>query len=139
MVEVVITDEVIEGDLAELRERLIEFNVAATGYGDGRSLACYIRDDNGDLIAGLDGFTWGGYAKIEWLWISEQLRRQGLGRRIIEAVEAEAIRRGCGTIRVDTHAFQAPDFYRSLGYEEIGFHADTPVGFGEWMLAKRLR
>jgi hypothetical protein len=29
MVEIVITDEIIEGDLAELRERLIAFNVAA--------------------------------------------------------------------------------------------------------------
>ena len=46
--------------------------------------------------------------------------------------------RGCVVARVDSHAFQAPDFYRKYGYEEVGFVDDAPIGYGEYFFAKRL-
>jgi hypothetical protein len=67
MTDIRITEEVGEAAVAELRERVISYNLAATGFADGRSPGCFVRDDDGQLIAGLDGFSWGGYAKIEWL------------------------------------------------------------------------
>ena len=63
MTGVDITDRGSPSDAAELRDRLHEYNFDATGYRDGRSLSCFLRDVDGQLIAGLDGFTWGGYAK----------------------------------------------------------------------------
>jgi len=49
-----------------LRERLDEeisaFNAAVTGYHDGRLLSVAVRGDDGDLHAGLYGWTWGGAA-----------------------------------------------------------------------------
>ena len=91
------------------------------------------------VTAGIDGFTWGGYAKIEWLWVHEDHRRAGLGRRLMEQAELESARRGCMVIRVDTHTFQAPDFYARLGYTLIGRSQDTPVGHGELFLHKRVQ
>jgi hypothetical protein len=41
-------------------------------------------------------------------------------------------------VRVDSHTFQAPGFYENLGYERIGFAADTPLGHGEVFFLKRL-
>ena len=69
--ELVITDVHDAAAIAELSDRIIVFNVATTGYDDGRSLSCFLRDDDGELYAGLDGYTWGGYAMIEWLWVAE--------------------------------------------------------------------
>jgi GNAT superfamily N-acetyltransferase len=137
VVDVRITDEPDEAAIAELRERVIAFNLAATGYGPGRSLGCYLRDEGG-LYAGLDGFTWGGYAMIEWLWVAAVRRGEGIGRAMVAAAEAEAARRGCRVVRVNTHTFQAPDFYARLGYEQVGRAADAPVGHGEVFLVKRL-
>jgi ribosomal protein S18 acetylase RimI-like enzyme len=133
-----ITDAVDDVALAELRERVIAYNLAVTGISDGRSLGCYVRNADGELIAGLDGFSWGGYIKIEWLWVREDHRGGGLGSQIIRAVEAEATRRGCAVVRVDSHTFQAPGFYEKLGYERVGFAVDTPVGHGEVFFLKRL-
>ena len=136
--ELIVSDVHDEAAVAELRERIIAFNIAETGYDDGRSLSCFLRGDDGKMYAGLDGFTWGGYAMIEWLWVAEESRGNGLGRRLVLAAEREAAARGCSVVRVNTHTFQAPDFYRTLGYSEIGTAADAPVGYGEVFFAKLL-
>jgi GNAT superfamily N-acetyltransferase len=93
---------------------------------------------DGRLVAGIDGFTWGGYAMIEWLWVHDDLRGSGLGQRLMEAAEQEAGRRGCVVVRVNTHTFQAPGFYARLGYVRIGFAEGTPRDHGEVFLEKRL-
>lgn len=138
MSDLPISDVHDEAAVAELRERIIAFNIEVTGYDDGRSLSCFLRHDDGEMYAGLDGFTWGGYAMIEWLWVAEGERGGGLGRRLVLAAEREAAARGCSVVRVNTHTFQAPDFYRTLGYSEIGTAADAPVGYGEVFFAKLL-
>jgi GNAT superfamily N-acetyltransferase len=136
--DVVIGDTATDAEVAELRDAIHEFNFATTGYRDGRSLSCFLRDDDDALVAGIDGFTWGGYARVDYLWVTESLRGQGLGTRLLDAAEEEARRRGCGTIVLDTHSFQAPDLYRSRGYTEIGTTVDTPRGFSQTLFQKAL-
>jgi ribosomal protein S18 acetylase RimI-like enzyme len=75
---------------------------------------------------------------IEWIWVHDAYRRDGLGTRLVEAAEHEAAHRGCVVVRVNTHTFQAPGFYTRLGYSQIGLAEDTPVGHGEVFLQKRL-
>ncbi len=132
------TGELDAAGVEQLRNEVIAFNVAATGYSDGAPLGCLLRDPAGQLIAGLEGFTWGGYAMIEWLWVHDRYRNDGLGRRLVVAAEQEAARRGCVVVRVNSHTFQAPGFYVGLGYSQIGLATDTPVGHGEVFLQKRL-
>jgi GNAT superfamily N-acetyltransferase len=54
-----------------------------------------------------------GYARIEWLWVRDDHRRQGLGKQLVRAAGAEAARRRYGLLRVDSHTFQAPASTRS--------------------------
>ena len=136
--DLVIRDTASDADSADLRDAIHEFNFATTGYRDGRSLSCFLRDDDGALVAGIDGFTWGGYARVDYLWVTEQLRGQGLGSRLLDAAEEEARRRGCGTIVLDTHSFQAPDLYRTRGYAEVGTTVDTPRGYTQTLFQKTL-
>ena len=135
--DVVIRDTASDADIGALRNAILEFNFESTGYRDGRALSCFLYDD-GELIAGIDGFTWGGYARIEYLWVAEPRRKQGLGSRLLAAAEEEARRRGCTTIVLDTHSFQAPDLYRSKGYDEIGTTVDTPRGYSQTLFQKAL-
>jgi GNAT superfamily N-acetyltransferase len=127
-----------DADIAELRDKIHEFNFATTGYRDGRSLSCFLRDGSGTLYAGVDGFTWGGYARIDYLWVDESRRGRGLGRALLMAAEDEAARRGCATIVLDTHSFQAPEFYRRLRYTQVGETLDTPLGFSQVLFQKRI-
>jgi GNAT superfamily N-acetyltransferase len=125
-------------DTTDLENALFEYNYETTGYRDGRAFSWFRRDQTGRMVAGIDGFTWGGYAWVEYLWVDESLRGQGLGRALLSAAEEEARRRGCRTIALQTHEFQAPSFYPKLGYIEVGATVDTPIGYRELLFQKRL-
>jgi len=122
-----------------LADRIYEFNSQTTGYLDGRLLAGSIRNDAGEIIAGFSGHTWGGCCEISHLWVIESMRGQGLGRRLLEAAEAEALRRGCEQVVLSTHSFQAPEFYKRLGYQEVFAIEGRPRGYSNIIYIKPLR
>jgi ribosomal protein S18 acetylase RimI-like enzyme len=136
--QVEISDIQSTADEVELRNALYEFNCQTTGYRDGRLLSCFLKGDDGRLVAGISGYTWGGYAHVDYLWVAERLRHSGLGSRLLEAAEGEARARGARTIVLDTHSFQAPDFYRRHDYVEVGLTKDTPVGYFQVLFQKEL-
>ena len=137
--DIAIVDTASPADRDELAEQLNEFNMARTGYRDYRDLCCFLRDGDGRLVAGIDGFTWGGYAHVETVWVVEALRGRGLGRKLLEAAEAAAAARGCVMVVLASHECQAPDFYAGLGYELVGATDDTPLGYRHLHHQKRLR
>jgi GNAT superfamily N-acetyltransferase len=128
-----------EADVRFVEERINAYNIAATGYDDYRPLAIFVRDDQGVITAGLTGFTWGSTLKIELLWVHETLRGQGYASQLVETAEREAVARGCQHAVLDTHSFQAPDFYPTLGYVRCGLAEDWPLGHQEIYFQKRLR
>lgn len=126
-----------------LRERLDQeiqaFNGATTGYLDGRLLCVAVREDGGDLRAGLFGWTWGGCGYIDLLWVRSDRRGSGLGSRLLATAEEEMARRGCDQVVLSTHSFQAPGFYARFGYEECGRARGYPRGHDQIYLVKSLR
>jgi len=123
---------------AFLADRIYEFNVKATGYADGRLLAGTIADAAGEIIAGINGHTWGGCCEIAHLWVHERYRGQGLGRALVHAAETEAVRRGCEQVVLMTHSFQAPAFYERLGYERKYDIEGRPRGYANIVYVRRL-
>jgi GNAT superfamily N-acetyltransferase len=124
---------------ARLDAELAEFNFDATGIRDAREFAAALHDEGGALMAGVQGWTWGATCWVERLWVREDTRHRGLGRRLLIAVESEARARGCGQLALTTHSFQAPGFYQRLGFETVGELADYPVGHASLLMRKRLR
>src|SRR5579885_1336884 len=115
-----VTDHIDAQDYTFLEEQLVAYNMAATGCTDGRDIALILRDEQGAIIAGLSGWTWGGMMKIQYLWVREDYRGKNYGTRMLQAAEAEGRARGCRWVALDTHSFQAPLFYQKLGYEVFG-------------------
>jgi GNAT superfamily N-acetyltransferase len=121
-----------------LADRIYEFNAKATGYVDGRLLAGCIRDDHGAIIAGFNGYTWGGCCELEYVWVHEGHRGRGLGTLLLRSAEAEAVARGCVQLVLLTHSFQAPAFYERLGYERKYVIEGRPTGHADIVYAKQL-
>ena len=57
---------------------------------------------------------------------------------MIEAAEREGRARGCRLATLETHSFQAPEFYRKLGWEVFGVLDDYPAGHRKYYLKKSL-
>jgi ribosomal protein S18 acetylase RimI-like enzyme len=64
--------------------------------------------------------------------------RKGLGSKLLQTAEAEAIRRGCKHAHLDTLDFQAPGFYLKKGYQVFGELQDLPPGHRRIFLRKDL-
>lgn len=126
-------------DVQFLEDQINAFNIARTGIRDGTLLACFVRDDAHQVIAGIYGWTWGGCCEIRYLWVQRELRGRGYGRRLLLAAEQEARARGCTQIVLDTHSFQAPQFYIKYGYEIFGTVKDYPRHEQKLYLLKSLR
>jgi GNAT superfamily N-acetyltransferase len=125
-------------DVRVLEDRIHDFNVARTGIDDGKLVAAFLRDAHGATIGGLFGWTWGATCYIRYLFIPASLRSQGYGSRLMRAAESEAKTRGCTQIALETHDFQAPDFYRRLGFEVVGCVDGYPSGHAYLTMVKRL-
>ena len=69
------------------------------------------------MQAGAVGRRWGECAELQQLWVRPDLRRQGLGARLVRAFEAHAASAAAGVVYLETFSFQAPRLYRALGYE----------------------
>ena len=61
-----------------------------------------VKDQEGQLIAGLTCSTAYGWLHIETLWVTEALRNRGLGRNLMSAAEAFGRESGCHSAWLDT-------------------------------------
>jgi GNAT superfamily N-acetyltransferase len=132
-----IEDAPSDADVKVLPNGLEAFNESRwPGHQQWRPLAVFAREGE-RIVAGLAGETYSGWLFIRYLWVTEGLRREGVGRQLMGGAEARALERGCHSAWVDTFNFQAPGFYRKLGYEVFG-ELDYPPGHKRIFLQKRL-
>ena len=125
-------------ELDLVRESLAKFNQKAVG-ADGHTPLCIVEhDENGAVIGGIIGGTYWGWMYVDILWVHEDHRGKGIGSALLSLAEAEAIRRGCHHVHLDTMSWQAPAFYQKHGYEVIGILPDIPRGHQKYLLQKAL-
>jgi len=95
-------------DVASLRQPGVAFLVARV---DGKALGCGAVVDSGE-----------GWAEVKRMFVSPAARGLKLGRRLLDELEAIAIRRGARVLRLEMGGLQpeALGLYRSAGFVEIG-------------------
>jgi GNAT superfamily N-acetyltransferase len=125
-------------DTRRLDESIYDFNVQVTGISDGKLFGLFLRDSDGVVIGGTHGWTWAGTCYVSTLFVPAHMRNQGHGTTLMHAVEAEARSRGCQRILLRTLDFQAPEFYRRLGFKIISSVPDCPHGHRSITMAKYL-
>ena len=103
----------------ELANLIRAYNRANREPSKSEPLNIYLEDEEGNLMAGMVAETFGNWLEIEYLYVREDLRGQGLGSRILKMAEKESRERRCKYSFVDTFNFQAPKFYEKHGYKEV--------------------
>lgn len=88
--------------------------------GRYKEINLFIRDENNTVCGGIIGEVCWNWLEIQILIVYEELRKSGLGTKLL--LEAEQIARDnqCDFIKLDTLSFQALDFYKKHGYEVYG-------------------
>lgn len=71
------------------------------------------------LVGGIVAESMSDLLEIEFLYVNPAFRGKGFGKKLLESVEKEAKEKGIKRILLNTYSFQAPGFYRQMGYKEI--------------------
>jgi ribosomal protein S18 acetylase RimI-like enzyme len=121
-----------------LSDHVINLNFARTGDSDWHPVGYFLKNARGEILGGLTGYTWAGWMHVNFLWVTESLRGQRHGTRLMDAAEAFAVEHGCAGATLETHSFMAPGFYAKRGYEVFGTLEDYPPGHSKLFLRKRL-
>jgi ribosomal protein S18 acetylase RimI-like enzyme len=116
---------------------LVAYNNTAIGRFDFKRLSVTVRD-RGEIVGGLSAETYLGWMFIALLWVDEKFRGRGFGSKLMRAAEKAARQRGVKHVYVDTFSFQAPAFYRKLGYRQFGKLNNFPAGHSRCWLTKAL-
>lgn len=86
-------------------------------FADGRAVGCGAVKRSGPATG-----------TIKRMWVSDEVRGIGLGRRILHALEAEAALLGFTRVRLETNRAltEAIALYRAAGYREVDPFNDDP-------------
>ena len=133
-----ITDDGDARDIHEIHAMLKAYNLLHREPSQSVPVGVFPEDAAGRKLAGLTGETFGNWLCIRYLFVSEQLRGQRIGSRLLEAAEAEAGKRGCKYAFVDTFSFQVPAFYKKHGYREVFTLEEYPYTGKRHYYTKRL-
>ena len=115
-----------------------DFNTQQAGADNGKNLCFVLQTPDEEIVGGVIGATYWNWYYVNLMWIRDEHRGRGYGRQLLEMAEAEARQRGAQNVYLDTFSFQAPDFYKKLGYQVFGELPDFPIGHQRYFLKKEL-
>lgn len=132
-------DQPTDQDRLAILNPLLAYSESKVNNPYFQNFALVVRDEHSDEILG------GLYAKISYQWlyvellsVPEQARGQGVGTRLMHMVEELAREKDCTGIWLGTFDFQAPQFYKKLGFTQYGQIDDYPPGHCQHFFQKRL-
>ncbi len=130
------TDTPPEDKLLAVDTGLEEHNYAVAPLTEVRQLAAFATDEAGTVVGGAIGRTWGQCCELLQLWVAPELRSSGVGSRLLHEFEAHARARGCSIFYLTTLSYQAPEFYRKLGYTVLAQIAGYPNSIVKFLMHK---
>jgi ribosomal protein S18 acetylase RimI-like enzyme len=130
-------EAVSPADVEIVRRGLRRYNMSQLDVPHA-PFAVIARDAAGAVLGGVTGYVQWGMCEIEFAWVHDAWRGQGIGRQLMAAAEQVALAHGCRRMHLDTMSFQAPGFYRKLGYVVAGTIDGYAEGAVRYFLVKDL-
>lgn len=124
--------------VATLSDGLRAHSLAHTPAPGFLPIASVLRNENGKILGGMWGYINWNWLSINLVWLSEDLRGSGYGKKLLLALEAEARQRGCQFAHLDTFSYQARPFYEKMGYEVFATLENYPPDQQRFFMKKTL-
>ena len=129
----------------EVDDRLEEFiNKEFSAYGEQNGVVlnydefCFAAEEDGNILGVITGRAYYNEVHIGDLIVASSLRKGGIGSKLVRAVEDNYRGKGYDKITLTTFGFQAPEFYKKLGYEVEFVREDKDPKLSKYFLAKQL-
>jgi GNAT superfamily N-acetyltransferase len=119
-----------------LKDRLSTWNVDVTGHRDYAPANFFVRDGSGLIRGGVLAYVWGRRLHVDILWLDEDLRGTGWGRRLVEAAHEAGRAKGAEAAFLSTFDWQARPFYERLGYVMVAEVDEMPAGHKKFYMLK---
>lgn len=97
-----------------------------------------VKSDDDNLIAVLTADILWEWLYIDELWVADSYRGAGLGKQLMKEAEKYAINQNLSGVWLWTQSWQAPDFYKNLGFEEFTRFESFPAEHSRIGLRKYL-
>lgn len=118
-----------------VHQKLREFN--RPFWGEKEDYSFHLEKD-GQIIAGIVAFSTYDTVEVEYLFVQEDQRGKGIGSSLLHQVEEYARTDGKKRVLLNTYSFQAPGFYRKMGYRLL-FAIEPCLGdHGQYFFEKEL-
>ncbi len=98
----------------------------------------FAAEDEGKITGIITGRAYYNEVHIGDLIIGKDYRRAGVGSRLVAAVEEAYRGRGYDKIALTTFGFQAPEFYKKLGYELEFVREDKDPKLSKYFYLKKI-
>ena len=98
----------------------------------------FVAEDEGNIAGVITGRAYYNEVHIGDLIIGKDYRRAGVGSRLVAAVEDAFKDKGYEKIALTTFGFQAPEFYKKLGYELEFVREDKDPRLSKYFYLKRI-
>lgn len=101
-----------------LNEGLIGYGVTETAGNRPKYIYCGIKDNQHKYIGGIKGYAMLDLFYISHLFVDENHRNIGLGKKLLSEIENVAKTNGCSVIRLDTLNKKSHSFYMKSGFKK---------------------
>ncbi len=98
---------------------------------------CFVAEEEGEILGVVTGRAYYNNVHIVDLIVDKKSRGQDIGTKLVKAVEEEYTGKGYKKITLTTFGFQAPEFYRKLGYELEFVREDEDSRLSKYFFIKR--
>lgn len=121
-----------------VKQGLYAHNRKSVGSRDLVPFSLFALNEQNEVVGGLLGEAIWGWMMIDILWVSETVRGQGYGEKLMKRAEEIARERNYTHIILETFSFQALPFYQKLGFVVYGQLDGFPPGHTRYSLKKSL-
>lgn len=106
-------------EIEDIDDAVMDFNHKQPEYQKWQKTGYKYYDDNGNFVGAIVYYIRGEWLEVDDTVVFEEYRGKGFGKYMMNDVEQEAIAKGCTKSLLETRNYQAPEFYKKLGYKIV--------------------